>query len=1585
MPLAQERPMRHDEAAGRRASSDVRTFLIADIRGYTPFTEERGDEAAARLATRFAEIVGDVVAARGGSLTELRGDEALAVFVSPRAALRAAVEAQAAFSEETVADPSLPLRVGIGLDAGEAVAAAGGLRGGALNLAARLCGRAAAGEVLASAAVIHLARRVDGLTYRELGSESLKGLDEPVAIYAVEGLTPVPALEPHATATQVPPDLAAPAEPLVGRDDEVRWLRGNWRLAARGSPRVLVVSGPPGIGKTRLAAELACHVADLGGTVRYVPASADQATFERALPVTDQDGSGLIVLDDLDAADAAAITALARALPLAGPDRRLVLLLVRSDIARSAVRELVDRVAPSDGDRRELGALGAEAVRSIAEAYRPGAGDDVPVATMLEASGGVPDVLHEVVAEWARADASLRLEASVDRAASDRLQARHLGSRLTDDIIAMQAIQERTRRIAGLEARATPDGRAMVCPFKGLAAFESSDAEYYFGRERLVAELVGRLVGATFVGIVGPSGSGKSSLLRAGVLHSLASGVLPGSEHWPQVLVRPSTWSAEALAGAIGPVARAALPAGQRLVVAIDQFEEVFTAVEGESERAAFIEVLTEAAHDPDGRAVVVLAIRADFYGRCAAYPDLSGLLASNHQLVGVMTPAEIRRAIELPAERTGLLVEPDLVDALVADVIDQPGSLPLLSTALLELWQRRDGRVMLLSAYAATDGVTGAVARLAEDAYGRLEPSAQATARAILLRLADEGATGTVVRRRAALAEFAGDLDETNVIDVLVASRLLTVDEGNVEVAHEAVLREWPRLRDWLAEDAEGRRLRHQLGLAAAAWDEGGRDPDELWRGARLTSALDLVADDPRELGELAASFLAESRAASERDTDRQRRTNRRLRIFLAAALGALAIAVGLGAFAALQRAEAERVARLASARELASSAVANLEVDPDLSLLLAAEAVRMTRSDDGTVTREAEEALRGAIAGHRLVHRWEIRGVGGLAFLPDAAGLVVSNASPNAARVLDLASGSVGDAEFAHHALVRGVAVSPDGREILTAGQDGVVSRWEVESGAKLATYGQLFSGSIEFFAVDPSWSRVASRHETDDFIFDTVVHDLASGEARSFGRTQLGEVALDRGGRRLAVADGSVVVWDVEERTRLATFGPGEFYGVTFAPDGESLAATSLDGTATVWDLDTERVLVRLPGHAGWVVDVGYAPDGKTIVTAGADGTVRTWDPLTGAPRLTLRGRIGEVYGVTVDADSRLVAAFGSAGVAVWDISSAAGQEFAEMDANGDHVAYSPDGSRLFVGGTDGVVREFDAATGRLTGEHRAHDGYIYGIAMSPDGRLGTVAEDGRVRLWDTASMEPVGEALGIPGSPIGGIAFGPTGNQLATASDDGLGRIWDVASGTVRTLVGHAGTIDGVAYSPDGTTVATAGYDGTVRLWDAASGRQTSALIDPGAGVYWDLAFSPDGTRLAASNADGRGRIWRISDGTAGARPDVTLVGHSADVEGIVFDPSGSTVATASRDGTVRLWDAESGRERLIVTRVDYPVFGVAISRDGSRLAVGAAASTRQFTLDIGELVAFARARATRGLTDDECQRYLRVPACPTAAP
>ncbi len=811
-----------------------------------------------------------------------------------------------------------------------------------------------------------------------------------------------PALDAPAPVAELPRELEGGSPLLAGRERELGWLRRRWEQASGGRAVCALVWGPAGIGKTRLVAELAHEAQGAGAAVLY---AGGGEVAEAALASVAESGKGhrpaLLVLDYADDAPPAVLEAAAALAREPEGQALMICILHHDEQGPPAFAALLESGA---AQRLRLDRLGEDAVAEIAALYAPAEGAAMPLRTLLAESDGVPLRIHRAAGGWARAAVADRLVGSADQAADERTGLRAAEANLAGNVVDLQAAAERIRSYEP-ESPADPSAPE-VCPFRGLAPFDAAHAEYFFGRERLTAELVARLVGSTLLAVVGPSGSGKSSAVRAGLLPALADGVVPGSEQWRRAVMRPGERPLAELSRTLARAVPEAgseeaapwiadaldrLPPGERLVLLIDQFEETFVACRDPDERAAFLEALVEGAADPDERLVVVLAIRADFYGRCAEHAELSTLISANQILVGPLRRDELRRAVELPARKAGLRVEPRLVAALVGDVASEPGGLPLLSAALVELWQRRDGRTLTYRAYERTGGVEGAVGRLAEDAYRRLSAAERRRARPLLLRLAgDDEAAEAFVRRRVALdeLELERDPDAARALAVLTEARLLTVDEGAVEVAHEALLREWPRLRGWLEADAEGRRLHHHLIGTARDWRDAERDSAELYRGARLAAALDWASEHDPELNELERAFLDESRAASEREAQRQRRANRRLRTLLAGVGVLLAAAVVAGVIAISERQGARDAATVADAQRLAAQAVTEDRLDQAIRLANTGVAL-----DDSVATRSSLlSALLRSPAALGVLHG-EGSNLFALALSPDGSTLAVGD----------------------------------------------------------------------------------------------------------------------------------------------------------------------------------------------------------------------------------------------------------------------------------------------------------------------------------------------------------------------------------------------------------------------------------------------------------------------------------------------------------------------------------------------------------------------------------------------------------------
>jgi DNA-binding SARP family transcriptional activator/WD40 repeat protein len=1179
-------------------------------------------------------------------------------------------------------------------------------------------------------------------------------------------------------------------------------------------------------------------------------------------------------------------------------------------------------------EQRMLALYGSGRQAEALEAYRQ-------ARTALAEHAGVepgPE-LRRLQEAMLRQDPSLELAARRLGRATSRLEAARPALRAAEadvagDVYELQAARERVLR---------PSGGVIACPFKGLAPFDVDDAELFFGRERLVADLIARLTGARLTGIVGPSGSGKSSALRAGLLAALAAGVLPGSEGWGRALLRPGDHPMAALERAVSQVA-----ANGRLVVAVDQFEELFTACPDEYERTAFADALTTYVRDRRGT-VVLVAVRADFYGRCTEYPELSRLLGASHVLVGPMRRDELRRAIELPARHAGLEVEPELVDALLADVEGEPGGLPLLSTALVELWQHRDGRRLPTAAYEHAGGVRGAVARLAERAYERLDPERRRLARGILLRLAGESDGGAVVRRRVPLDELDGE-GVSEVLAVLAHDRLVTIGEGEVEVAHEALLREWPRLRGWLDEDREGRRVHRRLSESARAWSDGGRDRGDLYRGARLASALEWWADHAPELNATEEEFLAAGRAAADR-------ARRRLRLAFAGAVALLVLVTGAVVVALDQRGRAQEQARLAEAQAL--GARAQSEPRLDRSLLLARQAVAL---DDAPAGRDSLlDVLRRSPAAIGVMQ--QDGGVTTLALHPDGRTLALGD-DDGTVMLLDTVTrrqiGRPHQTTLMDGARVTSLAFSPDGTRLASAAWEpggAIIDLYDGHTGSRVRQVAHLPTAAEASVHFSPD-SRVLAAQDPDA---DRVESDVPRWDARTGAGPSLPQSAAVLGG-------SSIVLGFLGSAARLVTFSEQE--GATairdsatlrtlrrfttsgstaaLSPAGGLVAYGAWDGSVRLLDLRTGRLRTARGGHEAPVVAMRFSRDGARLATVGRDERLIVWDPVRAiaVERLEASGT-GLVQAVELGSGSRTAYSAGRDGtVIVWDVAGTRRWErpFAAHATPwvSRPLATGASGSHFAVIDARGFVSLFASDSLRPTGRIRPSRYQVTGAAISRDGR--TVATTtssltlGALEFWDARTRRRLGPPQPQMPHPALVLAFSQDGRWLAVGGLGGLVKLWDVRR---REEVGSAviNAAD-VAFSPDGTMLAAPLLDGVdgLRVVSVPSLDEIATVKLP---VGTVVRFAADGRSLIYG--DRNGRLWTVDTRTWTPRGRPLDAG--APILTADLSPDGRLLATTSTDGTGRLWDVASRRPigAALSSRTADPI-GAAFIRGGTHLAV-----------------------------------------------
>jgi WD40 repeat protein/transcriptional regulator with XRE-family HTH domain len=1132
-------------------------------------------------------------------------------------------------------------------------------------------------------------------------------------------------------------------------------------------------------------------------------------------------------------------------------------------------------------------------------------------------------------------------------------------------------------------------------PYRGLARFEPGDRELFFGRDRLVAELTDLVCEHRFAAVFGASGSGKSSLLRAGLI--------PAAREAAQDLGRTAALRI------LTPGERPAATYGHLLTprdgdpdswLIVDQFEEVFTLCRDRAERTRFIDLLL-AARDPGSRLRVVIAMRADFFGQCAEHPELADALRHCGLLVGPMAPAELREAVTGPATAAGLVVERELTARIVDDVVDEPGGLPMLSHALLETWRRRRGRILTLAAYEAAGGVHGSIAATAERAYGALPPAQARTARRLLLRLIAPGEGTPDTRRSATRAELDewSDPELPTVIEQLAALRLLTIDGDTVELAHEALIGCWPRLGQWIEEDRVRLCEHRRLSEAARAWLELGHDPGALYRGTRLDRAAALFAPDAgRGAGRYGARSAARhggrrtgrgtgrgaghgtshdaghsggrgtghdagcgtgpgagrgtghdaghddltaieraflTAALDARDDERRAvaRTRRRIRRLAATLSALLTVALVIGLVAWQQHQTELRDNRDTAARRVANVADTMRTTDPRTAMLL-------------------------ALAAWRTAH------------LPETRAALL---------------GALGQAE-------QDAFTDP--------GQGSEARRFLVDSGrVLLSVNGRRWR----------TWSTVTHR-------------------AIASGRLPAGTSPADAAG-----ADGQVLVLDGTWGQRLWDISSGRWtgaaralshaYSVTFGADPRSYVVSSVDQPQVqVLALTGGRPLFL--ARAGSETNVAGTADGRLVAVCPVSGPLEVRDTVHGHDLPGGWANAGENHcadansGLVLDPHGHRLAAVSRTGVRVWDIAS--GRRIADLSYPGvTYASFSEDGSFLATA-ESGVLTVWRLSAPdapvfchSLNGQ-RPYGGlfwdpdghalrYLEGgtvhtldlgaavtsawrgsplsdVLLSPDGRTLAIAEQAGggfvFRLLDPASGRPLRTLLAAPlphpadgGGPITSkytqplMAFSPDGHAFAygvsapgrSTSAQSL-TLWDVGRDRARTTLDLAPASHAKGVAPMGLERIALGPGGrmlvivrqqvegsTSEVWDTASGRRTAVLGDVDATV---LALRPDGRLLVGGD-----RLARLPSGPVTARQ----LSLGEEIDAVAFSADGSRAAVGDASGRVALWDGTFGHRigvlpsPLASTQVPGPprlVSALAFSPDGGTLAVADDSGTLQ---------------------------------------
>jgi WD40 repeat protein len=1136
------------------------------------------------------------------------------------------------------------------------------------------------------------------------------------------------------------------------------------------------------------------------------------------------------------------------------------------------------------------------------------------------------------------------------------------------------------------------------CPYRGLDPYTTEDAGLFAGRDELTRYGLQQVRKHIWRGglcvILGASGSGKSSLLNAGIIPGIRSediGV-PGSASWPFLSFTPGEQPlqkfAQALASLVDanpsrtlaklksdPSACAALitralavptdrnaTAGvgeRRLVVAIDQFEELFSPTTDEASRVKFLNLLESVATIRQRSAgnvagapaaLVIITIRSDFYAAAARYPQLRGALSQRQIVVGGMNAQELHEAIVQPAHTAGLTLQPGLVDLLLKDIgADSPTgfgpvTLPYLSFALLQTWQRRKHRVLTVDGYKATGGVSDAIAQAAERAYQELPEPEQDAANLLLVDLVNAGNGTPDTRRRADRTSFlASQPDEaaaSEAIRALSRSRLITLDQDTVQLAHEALILSWPRLRDLVDAERASLQIRQKASADAERWNAEGRKKSLLYSGEDLLQAKDLV-----RLGPTARAFIDQS-------IGRERYLRTRNQVFVGALGAVTAIAIIAGVALGWQVKVANRSAaaavqqrNIATSDQLAAESETLSNADPATAALLAAASWQVAH------TAKARESMFDAVAQpERAVFNGCASADYDVAFSPDSR-IVATACQDGTVRLWSTITHQQaghtinGSTSFG----VTAVTFSPDGKILATGGGDGTVRLWNVATDREMGAPLRHEGTSVDGLNFTPDGRVIAASSSGKVWLWKAAGH----GGLGSPLTGAASGIAFSPDSKVIATASGGGIIRLHSLSTGRQIGRPlrgaaGTRSGLAFTPNGMVIMASDRHGRILFWRVATHRRIQGSVPDAG----SGFAFDARhqLVATASASGTVRIWSlrPVIQVSAPLTSGNDAQVFKVVFSRDGEFLATAETDGTSrLWKLSTysqGAAPKVGYKHFPVNSTAFSPDGNLLAAASADGAIQVWNMETGlsvippivlngrsplsffisvdapyhQLIVKNQAmtHHGKlrpaITGVAFLPGSDiLVSACSDGFLRFWDAATGQQAAPPVQSGRGAASAVAFDSAGKLLASANTDGTVNLWDVTGRHAGSVIRSGdGAAVAVAFDPAGKLLASANTDGTVSVWNTATGQQAGPTISSGTGAAVAVAFDSAGKLLASANTDGTVRLWNAATNQQVGLPMTSGV---SGLTGLAFSPGGELIATVGADGKLRVWDVATQHE------------------------------------------------------------------------
>jgi WD40 repeat protein len=1164
--------------------------------------------------------------------------------------------------------------------------------------------------------------------------------------------------------------------------------------------------------------------------------------------------------------------------------------------------------------------------------------------------------------------------------------------------------------LRGVELEPTPIPSPVVGnPYQGLSAFTESDAHRFFGREQLTQKLWGTFRGLhepppgglsplRLLPILGPSGSGKSSLARAGLIPELAHRPLPGLRIARVAVVLPGAHPLEALAGMLAriatndptPVAKAHEFIGElkrcnahgeydglrrvaellpgitdsQLILLIDQCEELYSLCEDTGERDAFVGNLFHAAADRAAHVSIILTLRSDFLGHTQRHPTLNHAIAAQGVVIPIMSKEELRRAIAEPAARAGHPLDAAMVDNLISETWGRDGALPLLQFALTRIWEGMTVGVDPPDTLRRLGGVGGALAVEAQGLYETLSETDKAVVRRAFLRLVHLGEGAGDTRRRIKVSELvAHGEDPDHVREVLrffarPDARLITLAANpdgtdTAEVTHEALFEHWESLKIWLETSRDDLRFHRRLAEAAHHWEAKGHPQGLLWR----LPDLDLLRAFQKRAGSDMTAIQIAFFWASERCAQHTRWMTR-----LAVALPIiLALVAVYAAYLARDR------ERLALARQLAAQAELVRSQRADLlprSVLLAAESMKRYPSLEGDqVLRPGLALLPRPLTS--IVHEGNTRA---LAFSPDGKWLATGS-SDKTARVWEVATGR--EIVRIRHAIdVQALAFSADGRLLMTADQDDV-RVWKADTGAQMAHRRQQSRPTAIVLSLEGEWLATQGYGRTARVWEPRTGRELLSVPFDD----SIEAAAFSPDGRYLAAAGFQRTrVWEILSGKEMPPIYLGGRWGFTFSPSGQWLAMGTSDRTVRVWQVDngSEVRQMRCEGCENYAGAIAFSPDSRWLAIY-ADRSLQVREVWTNKEVARVVPGVGPV---AFSPNGRLLTTWtGENTITIWEITpepemaQLAREVTSEPEINerigASAVAFDSDGTWMASGRGEHTVQVWEATTGRTLAQVEHRGPSELPVALSVNGQwLATFDENGTVQVWEVATGQQIPNLA--PEDPVQAISFSPDGTRLAVASGNRV-QVREVKTGQLVAELPHAGQVWAIALSPNGRQLATASDERTVQVWEVTTKREVASLEHEKRVMA--MAFAPNGQRLTTGSADHIVRVWNVTTGRVVAR-----MAHEGEVSAVGFSSDGNWVATGSADRTARLWEAGTGRA---LARMEHEsvVDAVAVSPDGKWLVTASGGRGWRWLLRPQALIAEACARLTRNLTLQEWQQYL----------